>query len=43
MCARSSRGGDRDPGRHPEQFGNVIKAEVEKWGPIVKAAGITAD
>ena len=30
-------------GGTPEQFGNVIKAEVEKWGPIVKAAGITAD
>jgi tripartite-type tricarboxylate transporter receptor subunit TctC len=27
-------------GGTPEQFGNVIKAEVEKWGRIVKEAGI---
>ena len=27
-------------GGTPEQFGEVIKAEVEKWGRIVKAAGI---
>jgi tripartite-type tricarboxylate transporter receptor subunit TctC len=24
----------------PEQFGNVIKSEVDKWGRIVKEAGI---
>jgi tripartite-type tricarboxylate transporter receptor subunit TctC len=30
-------------GGTPEQFGNVIKTEVEKWGRIVKAAGIKAD
>ena len=30
-------------GGTPEHFGNVIKAEVEKWGRIVKAAGIKAD
>ena len=30
-------------GGTPEQFGDVIKAEVEKWGRIVKAAGIKAD
>ena len=30
-------------GGTPEQFGNVIKSEVEKWGRIVKAAGIKAD
>jgi tripartite-type tricarboxylate transporter receptor subunit TctC len=27
-------------GGTPEQFGDVIKAEVDKWGRIVKAAGI---
>jgi tripartite-type tricarboxylate transporter receptor subunit TctC len=27
-------------GGTPEQFGNVIKAEVEKWGKVVKEAGI---
>jgi tripartite-type tricarboxylate transporter receptor subunit TctC len=30
-------------GGTPEHFGNVIKAEVEKWGAIVKSAGIKAD
>jgi tripartite-type tricarboxylate transporter receptor subunit TctC len=30
-------------GGTPEDFGNVIRAEVEKWGRIVKAAGIHAD
>jgi len=30
-------------GGTPEQFGNVIKTEVEKWGRIVKDAGIQAD
>jgi tripartite-type tricarboxylate transporter receptor subunit TctC len=27
-------------GGTPEQFGNVIKGEVEKWGKVVKEAGI---
>ena len=30
-------------GGTPEHFGNVIKTEVDKWGRIVKAAGIQAD
>jgi len=30
-------------GGTPEDFGNVIRTEVEKWGRIVKAAGIQAD
>ena len=30
-------------GGTPEHFANVIKTEVEKWGRIVKAAGIKAD
>jgi tripartite-type tricarboxylate transporter receptor subunit TctC len=27
-------------GGTPEQFGSVIQAEVDKWGRIVKEAGI---
>jgi tripartite-type tricarboxylate transporter receptor subunit TctC len=27
-------------GGTPGEFGNVIKAEIEKWGRIVKEAGI---
>ena len=30
-------------GGTPEQFGNIIKSEVDKWGRIVKASGIKAD
>jgi tripartite-type tricarboxylate transporter receptor subunit TctC len=30
-------------GGTPEQFGDVIKSEVDKWGRIVKAAGIKPD
>jgi tripartite-type tricarboxylate transporter receptor subunit TctC len=30
-------------GGTPEQFGNVIMAEVDKWGRVMKAAGIQAD
>ena len=30
-------------GGTPEQFAAVIKAEVDKWEPVVKAAGIRAD
>ena len=30
-------------GGTPEQFATVIKGEVDKWEPVVKAAGIKAD
>ncbi len=30
-------------GGTPEEFGNFIRAELDKWGPIVKAAGVKAD
>ena len=26
-----------------EQFGQLLKAEIAKWGKVVKTAGITAD
>ncbi len=28
-------------GSTPEALGNYLKAETDKWGPIIKAAGIT--
>jgi tripartite-type tricarboxylate transporter receptor subunit TctC len=28
-------------GSTPEALGNYVKAETDKWGPIIKAAGIT--
>jgi tripartite-type tricarboxylate transporter receptor subunit TctC len=27
----------------PEQFHAYVKAEIDKWGPVVKRAGVTAD
>jgi tripartite-type tricarboxylate transporter receptor subunit TctC len=38
--ARLIAAGIEIQGGTPEQFGNVIKAEIEKWGRIVKEAGI---
>jgi len=38
--ARLSGAGVEIQGGTPEQFGNVIKAEVDKWGKIVREAGI---
>lgn len=29
-------------GSTPEHLGNFLKAEMDKWGPVIKAAGITA-
>jgi tripartite-type tricarboxylate transporter receptor subunit TctC len=30
-------------GGTPEEFGNFIRAEFTKWGPVVKAAGVKAN
>jgi tripartite-type tricarboxylate transporter receptor subunit TctC len=38
--ARLIAAGIEIQGGTPEQFGNVIKAEIDKWGRIVKEAGI---
>ncbi|MFL6563863.1 MAG: Bug family tripartite tricarboxylate transporter substrate binding protein [Burkholderiales bacterium] len=38
--ARLTTAGIEIQGGTPEDFGNVIQAEVDKWGRIVKAAGI---
>jgi tripartite-type tricarboxylate transporter receptor subunit TctC len=38
--ARLTGAGIEIQGGTPEHFGNVIKAEVDKWGRIVKEAGI---
>ena len=27
----------------PEDFYNFVKGEIEKWGPIVKRAGVIAE
>ena len=28
-------------GSTPEALGNYVKSETEKWGPVIKAAGIS--
>jgi tripartite-type tricarboxylate transporter receptor subunit TctC len=38
----SERGADLFQGT-PEQFHAYVKAEIEKWGPVVKRAGVTVD
>ena len=30
-------------GNTPDEFGAYIKAEITKWGPVIKASGATAD
>jgi len=30
-------------GNTPDEFGAYIKAEIAKWGPVIKASGATAD
>ena len=30
-------------GNTPEQFGAFIKSEIEKWGKVIKAAGLKAE
>jgi tripartite-type tricarboxylate transporter receptor subunit TctC len=33
-------GGEAAPSRTPEEFGNMIKVELQKWDKVVKGAGI---
>jgi tripartite-type tricarboxylate transporter receptor subunit TctC len=30
-------------GSTPDEFGRFIRAEYDKWGPVVKAAGVKAN
>ena len=30
-------------GNTPEQFGALIRAEIDKWGKVIRAAGLRAD
>ena len=30
-------------GNTPEEFGAFIKAEIDKWGRVIKAAGLRAE
>jgi tripartite-type tricarboxylate transporter receptor subunit TctC len=30
-------------GNTPEQFGAFIKSEIDKWGRVIKAAGLRAE
>jgi tripartite-type tricarboxylate transporter receptor subunit TctC len=37
------RAGIDSAGGTPEEFGTFIRAESEKWGPVVKSAGVKAN
>lgn len=43
MRARFVAEGARFPSNTPDQFGAYVKAELAKWGPVVKASGAKAD
>jgi tripartite-type tricarboxylate transporter receptor subunit TctC len=38
-----TRAGIDAAGGTPEEFGKFIRAEFDKWGPVVKAAGVKAN
>ena len=38
-----TRAGIDAAGGSPEEFGRFIRAELDKWGPVVKAAGVKAN
>jgi tripartite-type tricarboxylate transporter receptor subunit TctC len=40
---RLTRAGIDAAGGSAEEFGKFIRAEFEKWGPVVKSAGVTAN
>jgi tripartite-type tricarboxylate transporter receptor subunit TctC len=40
---RLSKLGASPIGSSPQQFDAKIRAEYEKWGPIIKAAGVKAE
>jgi len=40
---RMAGAGMQPAGGTPEEFGKFIRAELAKWGPVVKAAGVTAN
>jgi tripartite-type tricarboxylate transporter receptor subunit TctC len=33
--------GDNPVDNSPEEFANIIKADVEKWGKVIRVANIT--
>jgi tripartite-type tricarboxylate transporter receptor subunit TctC len=40
---RMAVAGMQPAGGTPEEFGKFIRAELDKWGPVVKAAGVKLD
>ena len=30
-------------GQSPAEFGKIVKAELDRWGPVVKASGFSAE
>ena len=38
----ADEGGEAAPSRTPEEFGGMIRNELQKWSKVVKDAGIQA-
>lgn len=36
----ADEGGEAAPSRTPEEFGAMIRTEIQKWGKVVRDAGI---
>ena len=43
LAKRMTDMGMEPVGSTPEQYDALIKSEIEKWGPVVKASGAKAD
>ena len=43
MKQRLAEMGSAEVAGTPEQFGALIKSEIAKWSPVVKASGATVD
>jgi tripartite-type tricarboxylate transporter receptor subunit TctC len=43
MSRRMLANGYEPVGGPPEKFGELIRAEIAKWAPVVKSAGVQVD
>ena len=43
VVERLARDGAEPVGNTPQETASYIKAEIDKWGPVVKASGARAD
>ena len=43
LSKRMTEMGMEPVGSKPEEYDALIRSEIDKWGPVVKASGATAD